>query len=113
MDKIVIAGKTLKLTFTMNDWETMEDEICTVDELDKKLTEKGRIKIVYQLAALMAHDDIVTPDWLALNVKPYQFQPLIKGINQAIIKALTHKDDDNTVQDVGLEELQKNGAGAV
>ena len=31
--KITIAGRTLHLTFTMRDWERMEDEICTLEEL--------------------------------------------------------------------------------
>ena len=110
--KITIAGRTLHLTFTMRDWERMEDEICTLEELDKKMKAQGRIQLVYQLTEILAHDELVTANWLALNIKPYQFTMLIDEINRAIITGMTHKDDENAVHDVGLEELAKNGAGA-
>ena len=112
MQKIVIAGKTINLTFNMHDWERVEDEVCTLDELDSALTKKGRIKNIYKLVAILAHDEVITPEWLSLNVQPYQIKALVQEINTTIIKALNRKDDDNTVHDTVLEEIQKNGDGA-
>lgn len=112
MKDVIIAGKTIRLTFSMRDWEKMEDEICTVEELDDALKKKGRIRTIYKLTALMAHDDVVTEEWLALNVQPHQMRPLIQQINQAIIKAMTRKENDGAVHDAVLEEIEKKAGGA-
>lgn len=112
-NNIVIAGKTLRFSFNMADWERMEDEICTIDYLDKKLQEKGRIRVVYKLVAMMAHDDLVTEDWLALNMKPFMLRPIIRAINGTIIASLTRQEDPAQVHDVILDELQKKAGEAV
>ena len=103
-----VAGRPLTFSFSMADWELMEDEICTVDELSEKLNKKGRIKIIYKLGALLAHDGHVTEDWLRANIQPNQLVPLARALDETIVKAMTRKETTGEgVQDVVLAELEK------
>ena len=85
---LIIAGHPIILSFTMRDWERLEDEICTIEELDSVLKQKGRIKIIYKILAILAHDDLVTEDWLKLNFRPNLLTKAVNAINTTILTIL-------------------------
>lgn len=111
-NNLIIAGHPIILSFTMRDWERLEDEICTIEELDSALKRKGRIKIIYKILAILAHDDLVTEDWLKLNFRPHMLAEAVNAINTTIITALSTKEDETAGHDVVLEELQKKADSA-
>ena len=104
--RILIAGKEVKLKFTMPIWLRMEDEICLLDDVYTMMHSKGRFAPdkIPALAELMSGGEILAED------DPATYRAMLDEIQAVIAKAMTMKEkkyDDDSVHDEVLEEIEK------
>ena len=109
--KIFIAGKEVKLKFTMPIWYRMEDEICLMDDLYTMMHSKGRFSRgkMPALVELMS-EGAITQDDVLKEEDPASIRALMDEIQNVIARAVTMKEkkyDDNSVHDEVLEEIEK------
>lgn len=106
---VTLAGRRLQLVFDMDTWERIENEICLVNEIGRIMSEKGRLRAMSNLAALMAHDPEITGDWIFSHMQPADFRPLCDAVNAAVTLGMRMEqgDDPDAVHDVILDELEK------
>lgn len=109
--KILVAGKEIKLKFTLPIWIRMEEEICTLDDLYTMMHSKGRFKEdkIPALIAMMSGDE-VTPKEVLRECDVATMRALIDEIMATAAKAMRMKEkkyDDDSVHDEVLEEIEK------
>ena len=109
--RILIAGKEVKLKFTMPIWLRMEDEICLLDDVYTMMHSKGRFAPdkIPALAELMSGGEITAKEVLAEN-DPSTMRSLMDEIEKVMATAITMKEkkyDDDSVHDEVLEEIEK------
>ena len=114
---ITLQGETFPLRFTMEAWEKLEDEICTLDELEEQMQKKGRLRVIVQVAALLAQPDQpeVTPEYIFNAMEPRDVRRVTAAIMQAITDGLKmeEKQDEGEIHDVVLEEIEAKKERAV
>ena len=109
--KILVAGKEVRLQFTMPIWLKMEDEICLLDDLYTMMHSKGRFEEdkIPKLVEILASGEITAAEVVAEN-DPATMRALIDEIQKVIAQAMTMKEkkyDDDSVHDETLEEIEK------
>lgn len=106
---IIIGGKTLNLKFDMQTWELIEEQVCLIEEIGRRMAQKGRLRVVAQLVALLAHDPEVSADWVFDHMQPIDLKNCNTAINQAIALAMKmdQADDPGAPRDVILDEIEK------
>ena len=109
--RILVAGKEVKLKFTMPVWLKMEDEICLLDDLYTMMHSKGRFEEdkIPKLAEIMSDGTITAKEILAED-DPTTMRALLDEIQRVIAQAMTMKEkkyDDDSVHDEVLEEIEK------
>ena len=109
--KILVAGKEVRLQFTMPIWLKMEDEICLLDDLYTMMHSKGRFEEdkIPKLVEILANGEITAAEVVAEN-DPATMRALIDEIQKVIAQAMTMKEkkyDDDSVHDETLEEIEK------
>ena len=109
--RILVAGKEVKLKFTMPVWLKMEDEICLLDDLYTMMHSKGRFDEdkIPKLAEIMSGGTITAKEILAED-DPTTMRALIDEIQRVIAQAMTMKEkkyDNDSVHDEVLEEIEK------
>ena len=114
--RILVAGKEVKLKFTMPVWLKMEDEICLLDDLYTMMHSRGRFEEdkIPKLAEIMSDGTITAKEILAED-DPTTMRALIDEIQRVIAQAMTMKEkkyDDDSVHDEVLEEIEKKGTKA-
>lgn len=114
MAAITIGGTEYKLTFTMDAFEQIEDEIGMVDELTDKLTGKGRIRTVRRLLEILSGGEI-TEEIIARKMIPAQIAQAITAIWAAIGEGMsmstTEDQGEDEEVDVALQEIEKKETG--
>ena len=112
-------GSVLELAFDMDVWEQLEDEIDVTEKIGQRLTEKGRIKLLPRIAAVMARPREDGSRWKAEEIRarltPRIYGVLNAAVNLAIADAMkmeTEQPNESAVVDETLEELEKNGPKA-
>ena len=101
-----LHGTTYTLRFDMEAWERIEDEVCLVDDLGDKLVERGRIKTIVKIFAILAGCE---EEQLRKAIFPGDIRKMTTAIWGAInagMKMETQHGEDREV-DVTLEELEK------
>jgi len=110
MAAITLGGTEYKLTFTMDAFEQIEDEIGMVDELTDKLTGKGRIRTVRRLLQILSGGEI-TEEIIACKMIPAQIAQAIMAIWAAIGEGMsmetTEDQGEEEEVDVALQEIEK------
>lgn len=109
--KVLVAGKEVRLQFTMPIWLKMEDEICLLDDLYTMMHSKGRFEEdkIPKLVEILASGEITAAEVVAEN-DPATMRALIDEIQKVIAQAMTMKEkkyDDDSVHDETLEEIEK------
>lgn len=114
MASITIGGTEYKLTFTMDAFEKIEDEIGMVDELTDKLTGKGRVRTVRRLLQILSGGEI-TEEIIARKMIPAQIAQAITAIWAAIGEGMSMETTENQGEeeevDVALQEIEKKETG--
>lgn len=112
-------GSVLELVFDMDVWEQLEDQIDVTEKIGLRLASKGRIKLLPQIAAIMARPRADGTRWKAEEIRarltPRTYSLLNAAVNLAIADAMkmeTELPDENRVVDETLEELEKNAPQA-
>ena len=109
--RILVAGKEVKLKFTMPVWLKMEDEICLLDDLYTMMHSKGRFGPgkIPKLCEIMS-EGVITEEDVIAETDPATIRTLIDEIQRVIAQAMTMKEkkyDDDSVHDEVLEEIEK------
>ena len=111
---IKLQGQEIELRFTMGSWERLEDEVCTLDELEEKLQGKGRLRLIAKVASILSVQAL-EPDMLFAMMQPAD----VRGVTAAIMKAITdglkmeEKQGEGEIHDVVLEEIDAKKEKAV
>lgn len=114
--KILVAGKEVRLQFTMKIWNQVEDEICLLDDLYTMMHSKGRFEEdkIPKLAEIMAGGEITAKEVMEED-DVATMRALMDEIQKVIAQAMTMKEkkyDDDSVHDEVLEEIEKKEPGA-
>lgn len=109
--KILVAGKEVRLQFTMKIWNQVEDEICLLDDLYTMMHSKGRFEEdkIPKLAEIMAGGEITAKEVMEED-DVATMRALMDEIQKVIAQAMTMKEkkyDDDSVHDEVLEEIEK------
>ena len=109
--KILVAGKEVRLQFTMKIWNQVEDEICLLDDLYTMMHSKGRFEEdkIPKLAEIMAGGEITAKEVVEED-DVATMRALMDEIQKVIAQAMTMKEkkyDDDSVHDEVLEEIEK------
>lgn len=112
-----LQGNEIELRFTMAAWERMEDEICTLEDLQKRMQQQGRLRLIAQVAALLSQDAQpgTTAEMIFDNMRPADLRTVSAAVMQAITDGLTmdEKADGEEARDAVLEEIESKKEGAV
>ncbi len=112
-----LQGNEIELRFTMAAWERMEDEICTLEELRERMQQKGRLRLIAQVAALLAQDaqPETTAEYIFSSMRPADLRAVSAAIMQAITDGLSmdEKADGKKARDAVLEEIESKKEKAV
>lgn len=114
MTAITIKGKAYSLTFDMEAWEQIEEELGTVDSLRDLLAGRERIRAVRTTLRILSGGEI-TDDVFRRGLRPGQLADAIGAIWAAIGEGMsmeTGEGEDGEETDVTLEEIEKKDAGA-
>lgn len=106
---VTLRDQKLELEFTMAAWDRLEEEIGTLDELEEKLTARGRLRVIARAAAILAQhqDPEITAEYIFSLMEPRD----VRAVSTAIVKAITQglsmeeKPDGGQMHDVVLEEI--------
>lgn len=110
----VLDGHTLDFRFDMEIWAEIEEKFGLVDRVADRLESPGRIKLLPDIAAVMARDEAGeawTPERIRAAMRPRHVVPMVAAINAAIIRGFameTAEENEGAVVDETLEELEKN-----
>lgn len=104
---VKLSGENVPLRFDMAAWERLEDELCLLDELADKLTQRGRIKALAQVLAILSGKQA---DAIRAAMKPADVRTLTQAawltINEGM-KMDTTPDGEDQVIDLTLKEIEK------
>ena len=119
MARLTIAGRTAELVFDMASWEEMEERVGTLDEIDRIMSGKERLRHYREVAEIFAAEgarlgrgEAMPADWLRDNLHPAQVRLVITAIKAAIgegMKMETARGEGEAFDPV-LAELEKKGA---
>lgn len=105
--EITLGGEKVALTFNMETWAQMEEEVCTLDELSDRLAGRERLRTMAKIAAIFSGKD---EKWVWERIKPAQVgglsQAITAAINQGMHMEASEGKEDAEV-DVVLEEIEK------
>ena len=109
-------GSILELVFDMDAWEQLEDQIDVAEKIGLRLAAKGRLKLLPQVAAIMARPRPDGTAWTPGEIRDRLTPPIYKLVNAAVNQAIsdamameTEQPDASGVVDETLEELEKKG----
>lgn len=114
---IILKKREIALKFTIDAWEQMENEVCTLDELDAKMASKGRLRVIAALLSILSQysaGPALTKDEAWALLCPANVKRASDGIVKEVVRAMKmeSENDDDGVVDVVLEEIEKNGNAA-
>ena len=111
---IQLQDHEIKLEFTMAAWERLEDEVCSLDELEDKLQGKGRLRLITKVASILAVQPM-EPDALFAMMRPADVRKVTAAILQALTAGLKmeEKQGESAVHDVIREEIDAKKEKAV
>lgn len=112
-----LHGNEIELRFTMSVWERLEDEICTLEEFQKRMQQKGRLRLIAQVAAILAQDaqPEITAEFIFNSMRPADLRTVSTAVMQAITNGLSmdEKADGENVRDAVLDEIESKKEKAV
>ena len=111
---IKLQDNEIEFKFTMAAWERLEDEVCSLDELEEKLQGKGRLRLITKVASILSVQPL-GPDALFDMMRPADVRRVTAAIMQAITDGLKmeEKQGESDVHDVVLEEIDAKKEKAV
>lgn len=117
MKTFEILGHEIPLLFNVGVWGDIEEQVCTMNELEEYMTGKKRVSTVVKMVAIMGNAALVeqgkkpvlTEQWLRKNMPP----KTVTEAQMAIMEAITEGMTTETVQkdgeeiDLVLAEIEK------
>lgn len=107
--EVDLRGLHLKLTFGMDQYEKLENEVCLLADLAERLTDKGRLRTICKVTRILAGTDNEEAIWAAMW--PGCIRTLTRAIWAAIEEGMKMETADDAEQpevvDVTLEEIAK------
>lgn len=104
---VPLAGENVPLRFDMAAWERLEDELCLLDDLADKMAERGRIKVLTQVLAILSGKQ---EEAIRAAMYPGQVRTLTQAMWLAINEGMrmeTAPEGEDEVIDVTLKEIEK------
>ena len=114
MAQITIGGHAYPLTFDMDAFERIEEELGAVDTLGEAMTGKARVRTVRRLLEILSGGQL-PQEIISLKMRPNQMAEAIKAVWAAIGEGMsmeTKDGDEDAETDVVLDEIEKKESAA-
>lgn len=117
MKSFELLGHEIPLIFTVGVWGDIEENVCTMNELEEFMTGKKRVSTVVKMVAIMGNAALVeqgkkpvlTEQWLRKNMPPKTVTEAQMAIMEAITEGMTTEtvQKDGEEVDLVLAEIEK------
>jgi len=116
MKSFQLLGHDIPLIFTVGVWGDIEEQICTMNELEDYMTGKKRVSTVIKMVTLMGNAALVeqgkkpvlTEQWLRKNMPPRAVTEAQLAIMDAITEGMAVENVQKEEEtDLVLAEIEK------
>lgn len=118
MAALEIAGRKAELILDLNSWETIEEEVGRLDEIDSLMESRQRLKNIRKIAGILSAEgarlgrgEEMPADWLLDNCPPKMAIKVSGAIRLAIVEGMKMETaatvEGEQVVDAAMAEIEK------